>query len=157
MMFAYSLVTFAALFAGSALAESHQVTFVNNCGSGTPQFLYAGGGDQGAGTIQGELNGGIAWLSGADNCQDSGKNCGVVEFSLQNTGYSQADISLEVGTNGEWGNHLWTYPLSFNFINGCSNGLDCPASGCSTASYTPTQVPLEQCAADNAGINIQFC
>ncbi|KZP18311.1 hypothetical protein FIBSPDRAFT_1028100 [Athelia psychrophila] len=30
--------------AGSALAESHQVTFVNSCGTGTPQFLYAGGG-----------------------------------------------------------------------------------------------------------------
>ncbi|KZP18312.1 hypothetical protein FIBSPDRAFT_666120, partial [Athelia psychrophila] len=83
----------------------------------------------------------------------SGANCGVVEFSFQNTRYSQAEISLEVGTNGAWGNHQWTYPLSFNFINGCSNGLDCPASGCNTVFHTPTQVPFEQCVANNAGVS----
>ncbi|KAF7965232.1 hypothetical protein HWV62_26506 [Athelia sp. TMB] len=159
-MFSYTIVAFTALASlfGAARAESHQVTFTNNCGKGTPLFLYQGNGNpQGATTINGELNGGIAWLGNADNCLNSGVNCGAVEFTLQNTGYSQADITLEVGTNGEWGNHQWTYPISFNFINGCGNGLNCPAAGCSTASYSPTQVPLEQCSANNAGIHIQFC
>ncbi|KAF7980003.1 hypothetical protein HWV62_43796 [Athelia sp. TMB] len=107
-MLSCSLITAAALslFAGSALAESHQVTFTNNCGYGTPLFLYQGNGNpQGATTISGELNGGIAWLGDWSDCEASGVNCGAVEFTLQNTGYSQADITLEVGTNGEWGNH----------------------------------------------------
>ncbi|KZP15747.1 hypothetical protein FIBSPDRAFT_1047956 [Athelia psychrophila] len=158
-MFTYTVVAFTALASlfGAARAESHQVTFTNNCGKGSPLFLYQGGGPQGAGTINGELNGGIAWLGNADNCLNSGVNCGAVEFSLQNTGYSQADITLEVGPNGSWGNHQWTYPVQFNFINGCGNGLNCPAAGCSAASYSPTQVPLEQCSANNAGIHIQFC
>lgn len=59
-------------------------------------FLYQGNGNpQGATTISGELNGGIAWMSGIDNCQSSGVNCGAVEFTLLNTGFSQADFTLE--------------------------------------------------------------
>lgn len=77
--------------------------FTNNCGSGSPLFLYQGDGTpQGATTINGELNGGIAWL-GTGDCESSGVNCGAVEFTLVNTGYSQADFTLEAGS-GE-GNH----------------------------------------------------
>ena len=78
--------------------------FVNNCGEGNPLFLYQGDGTpQGATTINGELNGGIAWLGDADNCESSGVNCGAVEFTLQNTGFSQADFTLETGPG--LGNH----------------------------------------------------
>ena len=78
--------------------------FTNNCGHGTPLFLYQGNGNpQGATTIQGELNGGIAWLGNQGNCESSGVNCGAVEFTLQNTGYSQADFTLETGSG--LGNH----------------------------------------------------
>lgn len=80
--------------------------FTNNCGYGTPLFLWQGGGPSGATTVSGELNGGIAWLGDWSDCENSGVNCAAAEFTLQNTGYSQADITLEVGTNGEWGNHL---------------------------------------------------
>ncbi|KZP06587.1 hypothetical protein FIBSPDRAFT_317207 [Athelia psychrophila] len=34
-----------------------------------------------------------------------------------------------------------SYPISLNFINGCSNGLSCTSSTCADASFTPTQVP----------------
>ena len=76
----------------------------NNCGDGTPLFIYQGNGNpQGATTIQGERNSGIAWLGNQGNCLSSGVNCGAVEFTLQNTGFSQADFTLETGS-GE-GNH----------------------------------------------------
>jgi len=152
-MFAASVLAVAALaFASGAAAESHQVTFTNNCGYGTPLFLYQGNSNpQGATTIQGELNGGIAWLENG-SCTTNGVNCGAVEFTLQDTGYSQADITLEPE-----GNHNYVTPLGFNFINGCSTGLFCNSPTCSEASFTPTQVPLVDCQANDCGINIIFC
>ncbi|EIW85936.1 hypothetical protein CONPUDRAFT_148069 [Coniophora puteana RWD-64-598 SS2] len=143
---ALALATFVA-------AESHQVTFTNNCGYGTPLFLYSSDGTpQGATTIQAPLSGGIAWLENG-SCTTDGVNCGAVEFTLVNTGYSQADITLEPE-----GNHTYLYPIGFNFTNGCSNGLFCDNSNCkNVASFTPTQVPLAQCSADNCGINVIFC
>ncbi|KIM83674.1 hypothetical protein PILCRDRAFT_819322 [Piloderma croceum F 1598] len=140
----------------SVRAESHQVTFTNNCGRGTPLFLYQGNGNpQGATTIQGELNGGIAWLGNQGNCESSGVNCGAVEFTLQNTGYSQADFTLETGSG--LGNHQYTYAMAFNFINGCSNGASCDEPNCPCAFTDPTNGCLYQCSANNAGIHIQFC
>ncbi|EIW84315.1 hypothetical protein CONPUDRAFT_50811, partial [Coniophora puteana RWD-64-598 SS2] len=120
--------------------------FTNNCDYGTPLFLYqADSTPQGAANIQGELNGGIAWLSTGD-CGSSGVNCGAVEFTLQNTGYSQADITLV-------GNHYYVYSLGFNFINGCSSGLFCDSANCSEAFHSPDIGPLEQCSVDNCGVS----
>ena len=125
----FTTVIAAALVMASSLlvgvrGESHQVTvshfsfqyflivssskisvqFTNNCGHGTPLFLYQGNGNpQAATTIQGQLNGGIAWLGNQGNCQSSGVNCGAVEFTLENTGFSQADFTLETGP--DLGNH----------------------------------------------------
>jgi len=157
----FTTVIAAALVLASSLlvgvrGESHQVTFTNNCGSGTPVFLYQGNGNpQGATTIQGQLNGGIAWLGNQGNCQSSGVNCGAVEFTLQNTGFSQVDFTLETGPG--LGNHQYTYPMSFNFINGCSNGASCDEANCPGAFTDPTNGALYQCSVNNCGINIQFC
>ncbi|EIW85937.1 hypothetical protein CONPUDRAFT_148070 [Coniophora puteana RWD-64-598 SS2] len=149
----FAIIATAVALASFVAAESHQVTFTNNCGYGTPLFLYQGDSTpQGGTTIQGELNGGIAWLENG-SCTTDGVNCGAVEFTLQNTGYSQADITLEPE-----GNHNYLYPIGFNFINGCSNGLFCDNPNCITvASFSPTQVPLADCQADNCGINVIFC
>ncbi|EIW85683.1 hypothetical protein CONPUDRAFT_150482 [Coniophora puteana RWD-64-598 SS2] len=153
MLAVYTVVVAALAFASNVAAESHRVTFTNNCGKGSPKFLYQGNSSPGgARTIQGELNGGIAWLSGADGCENNGVNCGAVEFTLQNTGYSQADITLEPE-----GNHLYKYPLGFNFIDGCSDGLHCGSANCAEASHSPPQVPLKDCQANNCGIHITFC
>lgn len=81
----------------------------NRCGSGNPVFLYQGHPNpRGPGTIQGQLNGGIAWLngfSGAD-CLSSGVNCGAVEFTLRNDAPMQnaADFTLEA--QPENGHHV---------------------------------------------------
>ncbi|EIW85972.1 hypothetical protein CONPUDRAFT_160881 [Coniophora puteana RWD-64-598 SS2] len=154
-MFAASALAVAALaFASTAAAEQHQVTFTNNCGYGTPLFLYQGNmSPQGATTVQGQLNGGIAWLDNGASCATNGVGCGAVEFTFQNTGYSQADITLEPE-----GSHNYLYPIGFNFINGCSNGLFCDNPNCiDQASFSPTQVPLADCQANDSGINVIFC
>ncbi|KZP12275.1 hypothetical protein FIBSPDRAFT_685017, partial [Athelia psychrophila] len=133
-----------------AQLESHQVTFVNNCGYGTPLFSYQlNNTAQGATTISGEVNGGIAWLGDQGGCEASGVNCTAVEFALQNTGYSQAIINL-IHTEG----HVYTYPIAFNFTGGCSNGLVCDSSTCPDAAYNSAQLlPMpQQCAADNCGV-----
>jgi hypothetical protein len=66
-------------------------------------FLYQGNGNpQGATTIQGPLAGGIAWME-TGNCLSSGVNCGAVEFTLENNGFSQADFTLE--PDPSLGNH----------------------------------------------------
>ncbi|EIW85938.1 hypothetical protein CONPUDRAFT_148071 [Coniophora puteana RWD-64-598 SS2] len=147
-MFSATVFAFAALafVSGAAAQESHQVTFTNNCGNGTPLFLYQGDSTpQGATTIQGPLNGGIAWLDNGGSCTNNGLGCGAVEFTLANTGFSQADITLEPE-----GNHNY-------FINGCTDGLECNSPTCPQASFSPPQVPLVNCAANNCGINISFC
>lgn len=78
----------------------------NKCASGSPVFLYeADGTPQGPATIEGQLLGGIAWLDGfaGADCQSSGVNCGVVEFTLRNDDPFQnaADFSFQTQ-----GNHL---------------------------------------------------
>lgn len=83
----------------------------NNCGSGNAVFLYqADGNPQGSTTIQGELLGGIAWVSGFSgaDCENSGVNCGAVEFTLVNPDggantQNAADFTLE--GQPENGNH----------------------------------------------------
>ena len=80
------------------------VQLTNNCGSGSPVFLYQDNSTpQGDATISGPLLGGIAWITdfaGAD-CEASGVNCGAVEFTLVNSGSSSgntqnaADYSLQ--------------------------------------------------------------
>lgn len=108
-----------AVFTAAVNAETHEVTvstegqircfkcltcsefqFVNNCGLGTPVFVYQGDENpQGATTVSGELNGGIARLTSDDeSCQISDIYCVVVEFTLQNTGLSQAYLNLTTGS-----------------------------------------------------------
>lgn len=96
---------------------SFTVQMTNNCGSGSPVFLYeANGTPQGPTTIGGQLLGGIAWIdgfSGAD-CESSGVNCGAVEFTLRNDDPYQnaADFTLEA--QSENGNHqLYVPALTF--------------------------------------------
>ena len=67
-------------------------------------FLYQGNSNyEGATTINGPLLGGVAWLDGYDkaDCESSGVNCAIVEFTLVNPGSSNgntqnaADYSLQ--------------------------------------------------------------
>ncbi|KAF8187594.1 hypothetical protein K438DRAFT_1595248 [Mycena galopus ATCC 62051] len=75
-----------AVAAGQALAETHTVTFNNNCSSGTPTLIGQGGvvlstGD--AYTIDGPLLSAFAYLQTGE-CGFNGENCLVVETTLMN-------------------------------------------------------------------------
>ncbi|EMD35955.1 hypothetical protein CERSUDRAFT_115902 [Gelatoporia subvermispora B] len=164
-MFAISTFTVLVAFVGYALAqESHVVSMINNCGSGTPVFLdEANANFQGSGTVQGQLLGGIAWIDGfaGADCLSSGVNCGAVEFTLRNDAPNQnaADFTLEAQSAN--GNHQFTYPMFFQYLGGgACNGLgdSCPSAGdCPDAFTDPTNGKPIQCTGVNAGIEITFC
>ncbi|KAK7060720.1 hypothetical protein VNI00_000451 [Paramarasmius palmivorus] len=166
----FSLVASTLALAATALAESHNVKLVNNCGSGKPVFLYQGNPTpRGSGTINGQVLGGIAWVDGFSgaNCQSSGVNCGIVEFSLtnpSNSGNTQnaADYSLLTGDG--LGNHQFTYKMNFEFTGSCTKKAPGPCTGNSAdkcpgaylGSDTESGRPV-QCASDDAGtIKLKF-
>ncbi|WWC88218.1 uncharacterized protein L201_003123 [Kwoniella dendrophila CBS 6074] len=152
-----------------ARAETHTVNLVNKCGSGTAKFLYQGNPTpRGSGTINGPVNGGIAWIDGfaGADCQSSGVNCGVVEFTLTNNqgGGQQnaADYSLLDGPG--LGNHKFHYPMNFQFTGSCTKAAPGQCTGNSASqcpgaylgSATEGGAPV-QCLSDDTGISIQFC
>ncbi|PWN90404.1 hypothetical protein FA10DRAFT_266889 [Acaromyces ingoldii] len=165
-----------ALAAPSARAESHNVQLVNNCGSGNPVFLYQGDSTPaGSRTINGQLLGGIAWIDGfaGADCQSSGVNCGIVEFTLTNPSnpdntQNSADYSLLDGndpqTGAGLGNHKYTYPMNFAFTGSCTKAAPGQCTGDSAqacpgaflGSATTGGAPV-QCVSDDAGILITFC
>ncbi|KAK7060719.1 hypothetical protein VNI00_000450 [Paramarasmius palmivorus] len=165
-----SLIASTLALAATALAESHTVTLVNNCPSGNPVFLYQGNGPRGSGTIDGQVLGGVAWVDGfaGADCQSSGVNCGIVEFTLTNPDdpdntQNAADYSLLTGDG--LGNHQFTYRMNFAFTGSCSgvaapgpctgnSASECPGAflGSDTEGGTPVQ-----CVGADAGITITFC
>jgi len=150
--------------------EHHNVQFTNNCKSGKPVFLYQNHANpRGSGTIQGQLPGGVAWVDGFDkaNCQSSGVNCGIVEFTLTNPNdggntQNSADYSLLTGPG--LGNHKFTYDMDFAFTGSCTKKApgkctgnskeNCP--GAFLGNQTTGGAPV-QCTSENAGIHITFC
>ncbi|KAK7018079.1 hypothetical protein VNI00_018398 [Paramarasmius palmivorus] len=167
----FSLVASTLAFAGTALAESHNVKLVNKCGSGKPVFLYQGHSNpRGSGTIDGRVLGGVAWVDGfaGADCKSSGVNCGIVEFTLTNPGNSDgntqnaADYSLLTG-NG-LGNHKYTYKMDFEFTGSCTKKAPGPCTGNSAekcpgaylGSQTEGGKPV-QCTSNDTGITITFC
>ncbi|ORX38654.1 hypothetical protein BD324DRAFT_650003 [Kockovaella imperatae] len=150
--------------------EYHTVTLINNCGVGTAAFEVAGGKMYyGTTTLDGPVEGGLAWITGAYGCGDAnGLNCGDVEFTLVNptssNGYAQtaADYSLQQNSGQT---HSYKYPMDFRF-DGCNptpytpgectgpTQSDCPGAFVGTDATDGT---VFQCSNDNVGITITFC
>ncbi|KAK7060718.1 hypothetical protein VNI00_000449 [Paramarasmius palmivorus] len=152
----FSLIFGTLAIAATALAESHTVNLVNNCGSGNAVFLYQGNSTpRGSGTIDGPVLGGVAWIdgSGSANCQSPGVTCGAVEFSLTNPGNTGTPNSAQYVLVP--GNHQFTYRMNFAFTGSCSGvGAPGPCTGnvCPGASGEPVQ-----CVGEDVGIVITFC
>jgi len=134
-------------------AESHTVTFTNNCGYGTPtlkgqngQTLSTGG----AYTSNGALTGAIAYLQ-TGGCGANGEGCTLVETTLQN-GYSSSDISLISP-------HAFSVTSGFGYYDGCDGaGADCNSPDCSDAFHSSDQTWVQVgCSADNVNLVITFC
>ncbi|KZT07548.1 uncharacterized protein LAESUDRAFT_115317 [Laetiporus sulphureus 93-53] len=135
------------------IAESHTVTFVNDCGSGTPYLRAQNGTVLSTGeayTINGPLVDGYAYLqTGA--CDDQGNNCTVVEFTLQN-GDTSAIIDLVPP-------HVFSVATGYGFYNGCDgDGADCTVADCASAYRGGAGVyPAIPCAGDNVDLAVLFC
>ncbi|KAF7351754.1 Glycopeptide [Mycena sanguinolenta] len=151
--------------AGKALAESHTVTFENNCGFGTPTLIRQGSVIVGQGdvilstgdpyTSDGPLTGAIAYLQ-TGSCGLNGENCTTVETTLVNptspgTG-SISDITLVPP-------HAFSVPTGFGYLGACSGaGADCTSANCDTAFRFPTDhSEAVACEADDADLVILFC
>ncbi|KII85626.1 hypothetical protein PLICRDRAFT_115901 [Plicaturopsis crispa FD-325 SS-3] len=136
----------AAVAIAQVSAESHSVTLVNNCGTGTP-YLKASGNTLSTGgtyTSSGPLVAAISYLD--TGCGANAEGCTLVEATMQNPtspgSGSSADISLISP-------HTFNVKASFSYNNGCSNGASCASADCSTAFHVSTDTGVQQACQAN--------
>ncbi|KZO97733.1 hypothetical protein CALVIDRAFT_58824 [Calocera viscosa TUFC12733] len=119
-----TLLVIAAAVVG-VIAESHTVSFTNNCGYGTPTLIQGGNvlSTGGAYTSNGPLGAAIAYLQ-TGGCGFNGEGCTMVELSLYNPDtnngmISSADVTLIPP-------HAFSVTSGFGYYNGCDGvGNDC--------------------------------
>ncbi|KAF8157334.1 hypothetical protein K438DRAFT_1910077 [Mycena galopus ATCC 62051] len=151
-------LTVIAIAAGQALAESHTVTFANNCGYGTPTLIGEGGvvlSTGGAYTIDAPLYGAIAYLqTGA--CGFNGENCLMVETTLVNPTTEGSGSSTDLTLIPP---HAFSVTTGFGYVGACSPaGADCTNADCDTAFHVSTDTGVQvACQQDNADLVITFC
>ncbi|THH09793.1 hypothetical protein EW145_g1751 [Phellinidium pouzarii] len=140
-----------------AHAETHEVTFTNNCGSGTPMLIQGPNVLSTGGTYvsNGPLISAIAYLQ-TGPCGFNGEGCTLIETTLVNPttpgSGSSTDISLIPP-------HSFSVSSGFGYFSGCDGaGADCTSADCTTAFHqsTDTQVQVA-CQADNVNLAITFC
>ncbi|KAH9946989.1 hypothetical protein B0H21DRAFT_741243 [Amylocystis lapponica] len=147
------------LFATAAVrAESHTITFNNQCGSGTPQLIINGQVvSNGTAYTQSSPISGIAYLQ-TGKCLFNGEGCVLMEMTLGNAvvegGGSSSDISLIPP-------HAYNVQTSFAYygVPSCNNqGADCNDPTCSTAFFKPDDNQVQvSCQQDNVNLVIGFC
>ncbi|KAJ7478205.1 glycopeptide [Mycena latifolia] len=160
-MFSKAAVTgMLALGIAMVRAETHTITFTNNCGFGTPTLIQ-GPNVLSTGqtfTIQGPLRGAIAYLQ-TGRCGFNGENCIIVETSLVNPttpgSGSSTDLSLIPP-------HAFSVTTGFGYFNGCQPaGADCTnpndPSHC-PAFHNPGDTGVQvACQANDVNLAITFC
>ncbi|KAL1682261.1 hypothetical protein EV122DRAFT_287226 [Schizophyllum commune] len=148
----FSVVKAIVLFAGAALvaAESHTVTFHNNCGSGTPQLeqnfqtLHSGDGSY---THNGPLSAAIAYLQ-TGSCGGSADGCTLLELTLQNPTSPGAGSSVDVSLIPP---HTYSVKTGFSYSNGCDGqGKTCGSADCPEAFHVTDDYGAQvQCEAND--------
>ncbi|KZV76447.1 glycopeptide [Peniophora sp. CONT] len=154
--FISSTVIALAVIAG-VRAESHTVSFSNNCGHGTPTLRSQSGAVLSTGsafTINGPLIGAIAYLQ-TGPCGANGENCVLVETTLKNPttpgSGSSTDLSLIPP-------HAFQITTGFRYTNGCSGSADCTGPNCPQAFHNPGQTGVQvPCQVNNVDLVITFC
>ncbi|PCH38479.1 hypothetical protein WOLCODRAFT_97211 [Wolfiporia cocos MD-104 SS10] len=137
-----------------ALAETHTVTFDNKCGFGTPILKGQDGTTLSTGdpyTIEGPLQGAIAWLQYDNKCGENGEYCTTIEATLYN-GYSSSDITLISP-------HEFSVTTGFGYYDTCSGaGANCASADCSDAFHESDQNWVQVgCSVDDVNLSITFC
>ncbi|KAK7454057.1 hypothetical protein VKT23_011570 [Stygiomarasmius scandens] len=142
--------------------ETHTVSFVNNCGRGTPTLVQNGNilNNGGSFTSNGPFPAAIAYLQ-TGNCGLNGENCMTVEMTLQNAvngpgSGSSVDFSLIPPL-------AFNVPAHFEYVNtpGCNGeGATCADANCPVAFHSPSDDPAGKqfaCQTDNANLQIVYC
>ncbi|KAI5118437.1 hypothetical protein M0805_009715 [Coniferiporia weirii] len=140
-----------------ARAESHTVSFTNNCGYGTPTLIQGANvlSTGGAVTINGPLSAAIAYLQ-TGSCGFNGEGCTLIETTLQNPTSPGSGSSTDISLISP---HAFSVTTGFGYYNGCDgSGADCTSASCSTAFHSSgdTQVQVA-CQSDNVNLAITFC
>ncbi|KAH7912368.1 glycopeptide [Hygrophoropsis aurantiaca] len=140
----------------SVHAETHTITFTNNCGYGTPTLVQNGNilSTGSPCTSNGPIVSAIAYLqTGA--CGLNGENCTTVEITLVNPTTTGSGSSTDVTLNPP---HEFSVPTGFGYYNGCDgSGFDCTYADCSGAFVDPTDGVVVSCQVDNVDLTITFC
>ncbi|KAF9476658.1 hypothetical protein BDN70DRAFT_882125 [Pholiota conissans] len=143
-MISFISVVVLAITAVIGARASHTISFINNCGFGTPTLLQGNTvlSTGGAFTSNGWPSA-IAFLQ-TGSCGINGEDCTFVDITPTNSG-SGVSVNISVPPP----------PLSargsvkFAFTNGCSGTETCTGTKCATT-------PVE-CDAPNANLAITFC
>ncbi|KAJ7025789.1 hypothetical protein C8F04DRAFT_1400326 [Mycena alexandri] len=157
MFFTKTVVALLAVAVASVYAETHTVTFANNCGHGTPQLIQGTTvlSSGGAYTIGGPLRSAIAYLQ-TGSCGFNGEGCTMVEVTLVNPTSPGAGSSVDLTLIPP---HAFSVTTGFGYYNGCNNsGADCTSASCPTAFKVSddTQVQV-QCEVNDVDLVITFC
>ncbi|KAF8883282.1 hypothetical protein BD779DRAFT_1540481, partial [Infundibulicybe gibba] len=154
IMYFKTLVS-ATVFAAAAVGvqgERHVVSFVNNCGFGSPRLIQgstvlSSGGPYARNS---PLVGAIAYLQ-TGGCGFDGVGCTVVETTLRNH-LSSTDISLIPPLK-------FSVATGFRYSNGCDGqGAACYSAGCQKAYRKPEDHFAQvNCEAKDVNLVITFC
>ncbi|KAJ6616782.1 hypothetical protein B0H10DRAFT_2219122 [Mycena sp. CBHHK59/15] len=141
----------------NARAETHTVTFNNNCGFGTPMLIQGANvlSTGGAYTINGPLSSAIAYLQ-TGGCGFNGEGCTMVETTLRNPPSPGAGSSTDLTLIYP---HAFSVTTGFGYYNGCNGaGADCTSSSCSTAFHSSGDTTVQvACQANDVDLVITFC
>ncbi|TBU27807.1 hypothetical protein BD311DRAFT_723604 [Dichomitus squalens] len=152
-----SLIAFVASIS-SAVAETHTVHFINQCGAGTPTLVQDGnilsmGRDY---VSDGPLISAIAYLQ-TGNCGLNGENCTTVETTLQNPTSPGNGSCTYINL---YPPHTFRQAIGFGYYNGCDGlGSDCTSPNCPLSPGLPPigGTPCVACQDDNVDLAITFC
>ncbi|KAJ7343760.1 Glp-like protein [Mycena albidolilacea] len=146
-----------AVAAGQALAETHTVSFVNNCGRGTPTLIQGPNvlSTGGAFTSNGPFRSWIAYLQ-TGSCGFNGEGCTIVEGTLVNPTTAGSGSSVDLSLIPP---HAFSVTTGFGYQGACAPaGADCNNANCNTAFHSSGDTFVQvACQANDANLVITFC
>ncbi|KAH8996468.1 hypothetical protein EDB86DRAFT_3156144 [Lactarius hatsudake] len=144
---------------GLSRAESHTISFDNQCVKGTPQLVI--GGEVLSNSEDWTSDGpqaGIAWVPflSQRQCLLNGEHCTLLEFNLNNPTCAGCGSSVDISLVDP---HALNVPITFSYFNGCDGqGATCTTPDCRTAFHRSDDNQVQvACQVDNVDLLITFC
>ncbi|OSX66380.1 hypothetical protein POSPLADRAFT_1038599 [Postia placenta MAD-698-R-SB12] len=151
----------AALFAtASVRAETHTITFINQCGYGTPQLI------QGANILStgepyvsnGPFDSAISYLQ-TGGCGFNGEDCTLLEMTIANAVVAGGGPSADISLISPHSFSVWSSFAYYGASGGCDyTGANCAAANCPQAFYYSDETQVQvACQEDDINLLIAFC